>query len=98
MRSKKKRGPVPVPPEERFNKYVNKKGELMPHMDDRCWEWEACFDVHGHPVFGYSPNVAVKAHRYSYELKTGKKLKKRKRVERICKNPKCVRASHIKEK
>jgi hypothetical protein len=90
----KRRGPKPIDPNKRFRKYVNKKGGIREGMRGHCHEWEGCFDTFGHPVFGYSPSLAVKAHRFAYEQKKGK-LKKGERVVRICENPKCVNASHV---
>ena len=96
--NKIKPGPVPVPPERRFREHVVKNGTRMDGMATDCWEWDAACDRFGFPVFGYSPSVAVKAHRYAYELKTGKKLAKRQRVKHVCGNKRCVRGSHIKIK
>lgn len=90
-------GPLPKPAQGRFEAYVNVEGPVMEGMDDRCHLWTGTTQ-HGYPVFAEKPNEPggiVKAHRYSFNLKNKRKLKRNERTRRICNHPLCVKASHI---
>jgi len=98
MKKRNKPGPKPIDPKKRFQNFVDKDGKQVEGVEGQCHEWNGCYDRCGYPVFGISPDNAVKAYRYAYEMRTGKKLKKHEQVKRICDNPRCVNGKHVRRK
>jgi hypothetical protein len=56
--------------EARFWAKVDKDGPTMPHMDTPCWVWTAAA-TGGYGLFGLNRKL-IYAHRYSFELATGR--------------------------
>lgn len=75
-------------PEERFWEKVDRSGD--------CWLWTAAIGRDGYGVFGWSAQrKALKAHRASVELQTGRPVPKGKIVMHLCDVRACVRPSHL---
>jgi len=74
-------------PEERFWRYVDKKGA------DECWIWKGRKDKDGYGNLRLG-NTQVRAHRYSCELH-GKPLPADMMARHTCNNPCCVNPAHI---
>lgn len=87
-----------VPPptiEERFWAKVDKCGPIRKRALGRCWVWTAAVNHNGYGIFGASDGRSVKAHRWAYELLVGP-IPKGKELHQRCRNPECVRPSHLK--
>lgn len=74
---------------ERFWEKVDKKG------DDDCWEWLGAFNTGNCPIFCYTQNKMVQAHRYAYELVFGETIDRGVFANKICKNFRCVNPHHL---
>lgn len=72
--------------EERFWSFVKKTNS--------CWFWEGYKDKDGYGQFGISRNVKKRAHRFSYELLTGK-ISKKNQLDHLCRNRSCVNPEHL---
>ncbi len=98
-----RRGPIRIPPEERFWEHVDRRGP------DECWPWiGAKAAALGYGNFslgaGSAPNGKaryVMAHRYAWSLHTGRVLPVGRRMDfqilHTCDNPPCVNPAHLRE-
>jgi hypothetical protein len=78
---------------ERFWEKVDREGE--------CWLWKAAIGGSGYGIFGIGSRTTgtrttVAAHRVAYFLTTGVMSDTTHHVHHICRNPLCVRPSHLK--
>jgi hypothetical protein len=80
-----RKGPRPVPAEDRFWSKVDTSGE--------CWLWTGTRTRRGYGRFYASPEMVL-AHRYSYETNVGS-VPDGHDVMHECDNPTCVRPSHL---
>lgn len=73
----------------RFWKYVEKQSE------EGCWNWTGAA-TRGYGAFAISqrPTVAVRAHRFSYELEYGK-IPDGLTIDHLCRNKSCVNPKHL---
>lgn len=83
-------------PVDRFWAKVDKHGPLI--LNTRCWMWTAGSDTKGYGHF-YVPGRPAKypmitAYRFGYELTHGQ-LAAGLDLDHLCRNPSCVRASHL---
>lgn len=63
-----------------------------------CWGWRGCLNNKGYPTFFAIENGERKnryAHRLLWELANGKKIPEGLEMDHLCKNPACVRPSHL---
>lgn len=72
---------------ERFLSRIDRSGGT-----NSCWEWRGTFFANGYPAFWMEGKQHL-AHRLSYELLTGKKLKNF--ACHTCDNPACCNPEHI---
>jgi hypothetical protein len=80
-------GPVPIPPEQRFWKYVVKTSG--------CWTWSGCVNEHGYGIIGgENSRDNVLAHRLSWMIHFGP-IPDGLFVCHRCDNPPCVRPDHL---
>lgn len=86
----------PRPPEDRFWGKVNKLGPVRWGMRSPCWEWTAALTTTGYGTMGSGGKGGgmVYAHRFSYELHTGKSAEGL-FVLHKCDNRTCVRPDHL---
>lgn len=73
---------------QRFIRLINKESK------DGCWNWMGSTDMRGYGYFNFD-NKTARAHRFSYELFTGKKIPQRKVIDHLCRNPSCVNPAHL---
>lgn len=60
-----------------------------------CWLWKGPFDGrNANPKFCVGHSITTMAHRFAYELETGKELPKGSVLKRLCDTPRCVRPKH----
>lgn len=59
-----------------------------------CWEWQGALHENGYGAFWDGRNQ-VKAHRFSYQYFTGRKIKPQYVIMHTCDNPKCVNPNHL---
>lgn len=69
----------------------------MSRLGTRCWVWTACLVAEGYGQFALTSKHRVRAHRFSYELATGKKLATDVHVDHRCHNLACVNPAHLRE-
>lgn len=81
-----KKGPVPIPIEIRFWKYVKKT--------PTCWAWDGCTNETGYGLINCPPNKNRKAHRISWEMKNGP-IPSGLWILHKCDNPPCVNPEHL---
>jgi hypothetical protein len=74
--------------EERFWAKVDKSGE--------CWAWTGTASELGYGSF-FADGDKVLAHRYSFSLAAGRPIIPGADIDHICRNPNCVRPSHLRE-
>lgn len=82
-----KRGPKPIPPEERFWRYV---GEAA---GDACWEWFGGRSTGGYGRF-FNGSRHVAAHRFAYELLVGP-IPAGLDIDHLCRVRHCVNPAHL---
>ena len=79
---------------KRFQKNVDQRGTMQPHMTTPCWIWTATYKGDG----GYGRlsvnGDLVKAHRYAYQLYIGP-VPSKMEVMHECDNPSCVNPQHL---
>lgn len=82
---------VPTPP-ERFWAKVDKDGPVPQHASDLgpCWVWTAYRNPGGYGCFDHGL-----AHRWSYMEANGPLPEDRPELDHLCRNPACVRPSHL---
>lgn len=81
------------PIDERFLKYVNKQGPLMPGMLTRCWQWVGALHSDGAGQLNIHGTLIL-AHRLAWELYEGK-IPLGLSIHHICNNRACVNPSHL---
>lgn len=88
--------PVKLSATQRCWGKVNRNGPTMPHMSTPCWVWthKPSDNGYGTLSIGGRAGRTVYAHRYSYELHTGRPLDGRD-VDHLCFNRICVNPSHL---
>lgn len=85
-----KHGPRPIPPEQRFWKFVCKSD-----TPEGCWLWTGTLSTAGYGRLRFSnPRRMVKAHRFSYELAYGP-ISDDALVCHRCDTPACVNPAHL---
>lgn len=72
--------------EEAFQEKVEKT--------DGCWIWLGAKTPNGYGVFQIK-GKHIYAHRYSYELETGKKIPKGLDIDHLCRHHSCVNPRHL---
>ncbi|WFG54200.1 putative HNH endonuclease [Myxococcus phage Mx9] len=85
MKTGKRLGRPPTPPDVRFWRKVQKT--------EGCWEWQGGRQVTGYGIFGV-PGRTTSTHRFSWELHNGP-IPKGMLVCHRCDNPPCVRPDHL---
>jgi hypothetical protein len=80
-------------PAQRLMRRVRKRGPRMLDMEDRCWVWTGSRDRKGYGRFKFQRRNA-RAHRVSYLLFIGS-IPSGDTIHHICRNPSCVRPSHL---
>jgi HNH endonuclease len=78
----------PPSPGERFRTFFRKRGP------DDCWMWLGETDKDGYGCFSVTHRKRVRAHRFSYELHTGKSLGD-KLIDHRCHKTYCVNPAHL---
>lgn len=84
------------PAAERFWEKVDKNGPVpvVPELG-RCWTWTASKDSQGYGQFGTGEGKKViKAYRWAWENDGGEHVP-RMHLDHLCRNPTCVRPSHL---
>lgn len=77
-----------APPEVRFWRHVS--------ISDACWVWTGSTTDKGYGKFKQeSGRPPVRAHRYSWEMASGKPVPSGALVRHSCDNPPCVRPDHL---
>jgi hypothetical protein len=79
--------------QEFFNR-VNKHGPILIKRLGRCWLWLRSTDNQGYGRLGYGGLRGYMAHRLSYEFIAGK-IPNTLELDHLCRNPLCVRPSHL---
>lgn len=59
-----------------------------------CWEWRAYRNRRGYGEFRLRPGHTILAHRYAFQLAKGP-IPEGLELDHRCKNPRCVRPSHL---
>jgi hypothetical protein len=60
-----------------------------------CWIWTGAKNNYGYGIFLLPGDKPVRAHRYSYEFFTGKKIPNGMIIMHSCDNPPCVNPAHL---
>lgn len=81
--------------ERRFWSYVDKNGPIHPRLGTRCWIWTGAKSDLGYGRFNI--HGTAQAHRYSYELASGKPLVPGLDVDHRCHQTSCVRPDHLRD-
>lgn len=81
-----KSGPKPIPPEQRYWKFVDKR-------DDGCWLWTGAKTNGGYGHFWRGDRQVV-AHRWSYEHLVGP-VPDGLDLDHLCRNRSCVNPDHL---
>jgi len=62
---------------------------------EECWNWKGALNNKGYGVFRRSSGKNQYAHRFSFEIVSGKKIPKNLHIDHLCRNTKCVKPSHV---
>ena len=60
----------------------------------KCWNWRRSLTSAGYGNL-WTGRKYEYAHRYSWELANGRKLRRNEQVRHSCDNPRCIRPSHL---
>lgn len=77
----------PVPPEERFWRFVDK-------TPAGCWEWTGWRAPGGYGQFDLGQHRRIYAHRYAYEILVGP-IPEGLTIDHLCMNPPCCNPKHL---
>lgn len=67
--------------------------ERVKKLRTRCWEWQGGKDQNGYGHFSVEGR-AIPAHRFAYESRVGP-IPRGLVIDHTCRNPSCVRPSHL---
>jgi len=63
--------------------------------ENGCWEWQSTKKVGYGQFYLNKENPRIRAHRFSYEYFTGKKIPYRLVIDHLCRNRGCVNPEHL---
>jgi hypothetical protein len=79
-------GPKPVPPIERFFRYVD-------IVADGCWNWTGALMTAGYGRFPVGRIYG--AHQFAYEMEHGEPVPHAFEIDHLCRNRRCVNPDHL---
>lgn len=62
---------------------------------ESCWLWRGNKNSYGYGIFSLPGGKCVRAHRYSYEFFTGRRIPDGMVIMHTCDNPPCVNPAHL---